>query len=188
MADALRRRALAGDFRLSLHRGDLTQTDVDAVVNAANERLQHGGGLAAALAQAGGPDVQKESDAWVRAHGPVPTGTAALTGAGDLPALWIIHAVGPVWRGGDHGEDELLRSAVRESLLLARAHRLGSVAFPAVSAGIYGFPAERCARNMLDEFSRFAQAHEVGGPEDVRVVLRDEATLQAFLAVWDAEP
>lgn len=186
MSEVLRQRRLAGDVHLSLVRGDLTQTDADAVVNAANERLQHGGGLAAALAQAGGPDVQMESDAWVRAHGPVPTGTAVLTGAGDLPALWIIHAVGPVWRGGDQGEDELLRSAVREALLLARGHRLDSVAFPAISAGIYGFPADRCARDMLDEVARFALAHPGEWPRDVRIVLRDDDVVQAFLAAWDA--
>lgn len=185
MADVLRERPLTGRFRLSLARGDLTRTDVDAVVNAANGQLQHGGGLAAALAQAGGEDVQAESDAWVRAHGPVPTGTAALTGAGELPALWIIHAVGPVWKGGGEGEDELLRSAVHEALLLARGHRLDSVAFPALSAGTYGFPKDRCARNMLDEIARFAEVHQIGGPEDIRLVLHDEETLRAFVEAWD---
>lgn len=186
MSEVLRRRALAGDFHLSLVRGDLTTTDVDAVVNAANDRLDHAGGLAAALARAGGPDVQAESDAWVRAHGPVPTGTAVLTGAGELPALWIIHAVGPVWRGGTEGEDEMLRSAVHEALLVARGHRLDSVALPAISAGVFGFPKDRCARNMLDEIARFAEVHQVGGPGDVRVVLRDEDVVEAFLAAWDA--
>ena len=181
----LRERALAGGVRLSLARGDLALLDVDAVVNAANEGLQHAGGLAAALSEAGGPDVQAESDAWVRAHGPVPTGTAALTGAGELPALWLIHAVGPVWHGGDEGEDELLRSAVREALLLARQHRLDSVALPAISAGVFGFPKDRCARNLLDEVTRFAERHRPPGPTDVRIVLRDEDTLRAFLAAWD---
>lgn len=188
-AITLRERALPlpARARLRLMRGDLATMDVDAVVNAANENLQHGGGLAAALVRAGGREVQDESDAWVRMHGPVPTGKAALTGAGELPALWIIHAVGPVWHGGAEGEERLLRSAVREALLLAREHRLDSVALPALSAGIFGYPKDECPRVILDEIARFYREEPEGGPVDVRVVLRDEDAIQAFLAAWDRQ-
>lgn len=185
MSRLLRERPLAGSFRLTLAEGDLTRHKVDAIVNAANERLDHGGGLARALAVAGGASIQEQSDAWVRARGPVATGRAALTGAGELPAKAIIHAVGPVWRGGHDGEDEALASAVHEALLTARAHRFKSVAMPAISAGIYGFPAERCARVMLAEVARFARVHQSGDPRDIRIVLKDPAVIDAFLWAWE---
>lgn len=184
--EVLRERRLAGAFRLTLARGDLTRAEGDVVVNAANEKLEHGGGLAAALARAGGPGVQEESDAWVRAHGPVATGKAAITTAGDLPAKAIVHAVGPVWRGGGEGEDDLLASAVREALLMARGHKYDSVALPAISTGIFGYPKERAARVILAEIARFAADHEVGGPTDIRIVVHDDETARAFDAAWDA--
>lgn len=182
----LRERVLHGGARLALVRGDLTRMDVDAVVNAANEDLRHGGGLAGALARAAGPTLQQESDAWVRHHGRVPTGHAVLTGAGDLPALWVIHAVGPVWRGGGHDEERLLRGAVHAALALAREHRLDSVALPAISAGIYGYPKPDCARTILAALADWLDPAAGAGPSDVRLVLRDDDVLEAFLHAWDA--
>ena len=125
--------------------GDLTQEPAEAIVNAANEQLAHGGGLAGAILRAGGREIQDESDAWVREHGPVLTGRAAITGAGRLPFKAIIHAVGPVWR--DRGdEDELLASAVTSALELAAAHGIKSISLPGISTGIFGFPKARGTR------------------------------------------
>ena len=128
--------------------GDLTREPVDAIVNAANSHLMHGGGVAGAIVRAGGRQIQRESNAWVRQHGPVPTGSAAVTGAGRLPCRYVIHAVGPVWRNrGD--EDELLAAAVTSALELAAEHHLESVSLPGISTGIFGFPKERGARVIL---------------------------------------
>jgi O-acetyl-ADP-ribose deacetylase (regulator of RNase III) len=147
----LSERAFAPDFTVQIVMGDITEERTDAIVNAANERLRHGGGVAGAISRKGGPSIQAESDA----IGFVPTGNAVVTGAGLLSASCIIHAVGPVWHGGAHGEDELLASAVRESLLRASERGLRSVAIPAVSSGIFGFPKDRCASVMLKTLRMF---------------------------------
>src|SRR5262245_52258974 len=132
--------------------GDITALEVDAVVNAANEELQLGGGVAGAIRRRGGPSIQRECDR----IGHCATGGAAVTGGGDLPAKWVIHAVGPVWRGGSDREEELLASTV--SSALRRAEEIGakSVALPAVSTGIYGFPLERAAEISLAAAREFA--------------------------------
>jgi O-acetyl-ADP-ribose deacetylase (regulator of RNase III) len=135
---------------IEARRGDLTQEECDAIVNAANSHLAHGGGVAGAIVRRGGAQIQDESNAWVRKFGPVPTGQVAVTGPGTLPCKTIIHAVGPVWSGGGAGEEDLLRSAVHNSLLKAQELCLGSIALPAISSGIFGFPKERCARIMVD--------------------------------------
>lgn len=132
---------------IRLLQGDITELEVDAIVNAANEHLAHGGGVAGSIARKGGPTIQAESDAWVRTHGIVKTGSAAMTGAGRLNARRVIHAVGPVYGTGD--EDAKLALAVRAALNLADQTGLCSVAFPAISTGIFGFPIARCARIML---------------------------------------
>jgi O-acetyl-ADP-ribose deacetylase (regulator of RNase III) len=133
---------------LELIRGDITAMETDAIVNAANERLAHGGGVAGAISRRGGPEIQQESDAWVRKHGRVPTGSAAITGAGSLPAKFVIHAVGPVYDGTPRSA-ELLASALRSSLALADGNKLKSVAVPAISTGIFGYPLDEAARVML---------------------------------------
>lgn len=133
---------------LELIEGDVTTLDTDAIVNAANEHLIHGGGVAGVIARKGGPAIQRESDAWVRQHGPVPTGSAAITSGGNLPARYVIHAVGPVY--GRRDAALLLSSAVRAALRLADEYGLKSVALPAISTGIFGYPMEEAARVMLE--------------------------------------
>jgi len=130
---------------LELTEGDITEMDTDAIVNAANSRLQHGGGVAGAIVRKGGWIIQEESNK----IGYVPVGEAAITTAGKLKAKYVIHAVGPVWRDGKENEDEKLRNATLNSLKLADKNNLRSIAFPAISAGIFGFPIDRCAKIML---------------------------------------
>lgn len=132
---------------------DITEMDADAIVNAANSRLSHRGGVAAAIALRGGPTIQEESDLWVTVRGTVPTGSCAITGAGKLPARYVIHAVGP--RMGEGDEDIKLRLATLSCLETAEKHNLRSIAFPAVSTGVFGMPMERCATVMLGTVLEF---------------------------------
>jgi O-acetyl-ADP-ribose deacetylase (regulator of RNase III) len=132
---------------LALVQGDITRIPADAIVNAANSALAGGGGVDGAIHRAGGPSIMAELRE--RFEG-CPTGEAVVTGAGDLPAQWVIHAVGPRWAGGVRGEEQLLRSAYRASM--ARAAEVGArtVAFPAISCGIYGYPLDEGARVALE--------------------------------------
>ena len=124
---------------ITVVQGDITAREVDAIVNAANDRLQHGGGVAAAIARAGGPTIQEESDAWIAEHGPLSPGVAAVTSAGDMPARWVIHVAGPIHREGQDNAG-LLRTAVRTALDAARDAGARRVVLPAISAGVYGYP------------------------------------------------
>jgi len=155
-------------------RGDLTKFEVDAIVNAANQALQHGGGVAGAISRAGGPSIQEESDR----IGHCETGSAVVTGAGSLPARWVIHAVGPVWRGGAEREDELLDSAVTSALALAEELGAMTVALPAISTGIYGFPLERAARISVAAARRIAVSAR--SLRKISFVLFDDAARETF--------
>lgn len=130
-------------MRIDLLEGDITREEVDAIVNAANSQLQHGGGVAAAIAHAGGWIIQQQSNEWIRLHGPVTHEQPAYTEGGTLPCRYVIHAVGPIW--GEGNEDKKLASAIEGSLRLAENLKLESLAFPSISTGIYGFPEERAA-------------------------------------------
>ena len=160
--------------RIALVQGDITKQEVDAIVNAANSSLLGGGGVDGAIHRAGGPAILAES----RLLGGCETGDAKATTAGDLPARHVIHTVGPVWQGGEANEDELLASCHRRSLEVAAGLGSRTVAFPAISTGVYRFPVERAARIALETTA----AELVRHPEiqEVRFVLFSDEHLHAF--------
>lgn len=166
---------------LELHQGDITLEQTDAIVNAANSRLAGGGGVDGAIHRRGGPDIMAETNA--RYPDGCPTGSAVISGAGRLAARYVIHAVGPVWRGGGQGEADLLASAYRRSLELAVDHNCRSVAFPALSTGAYGYPIDLAARVALRTVISFLK--EKGQPELVRFVLFSEGAFGAFAAALE---
>jgi O-acetyl-ADP-ribose deacetylase (regulator of RNase III) len=141
--------------RIEVVEGDITRCEVDAIVNAANETLLGGGGVDGAIHRAAGPELLAEC----RGVGGCPTGEARITRGYRLPAKYVIHTVGPVWRGGRAGEAELLAACYRNSLRLAREHGLRSVAFPAISCGVYGYPLADAARIAVREVREFRTEH-----------------------------
>jgi O-acetyl-ADP-ribose deacetylase len=168
-----------GGASLELTQGDITALAVDAIVNAANKFLAHGGGVALAIVRKGGPKIQAESTSLVAKRGPLEPGDAVITSGGMLPAKFVIHTVGPIW--GDDApatSDNLLRASVRSSLTLADQQGLKSIAFPAISTGIYRFPVDRAARLMLTEAAAYLSGKT--GLERVVCCLFDDATYRAF--------
>lgn len=165
-----------GRGTLELVEGDITAQRVDAIVNAANSRLAGGGGVDGAIHRAGGPSIMDETDR--RYPQGCPTGSAVISGAGRLPARFVIHAVGPIWRGGGDGEAGKLAGAHRRCLELAVEHDCASVAFPAISTGVYGYPLDQAARVALSTTAGFLRTH--GRPGVVRFVLFDRPALAAF--------
>ena len=164
---------------LRLEQGDITRIQADAIVNAANSALAGGGGVDGAIHRAAGRSVMAELDEIRAKIGHCPTGKAVVTGAGRLLARYIIHAVGPVYNGGDQGEPELLASCYRESLRLAAEREAKSVAFPAISTGIYGYPLAEAAEIAIREIRAFLGSIP-SSIEDVVIVLFDKNALQVF--------
>lgn len=175
-------KVLIGRSRLVLTQGDITLQDVDAIVNAANSELAGGGGVDGAIHRAAGASVMEET----RSRYPLgcPTGDAVATSAGSLRARHLFHAVGPVWQGGHKREAELLRSCYRRCLELAVKHRCQSVAFPAISTGVYRFPVDLAAENSLDEVRQFLESHP--DAMQVLIVLFDPGTYGAFARVLES--
>jgi O-acetyl-ADP-ribose deacetylase len=191
MNTLLREKTLPGERRLEIAQGDLTSEPVDAIVNAANSQLQHGGGVAWAIVRRGGDVIQRESDAWVRKYGPVSHDKAAFTTAGNLPCRYVIHVVGPIWgdtpAGASGDEDKKLAQAVRAALACADELGLESLALPAISTGIFGFPKERAAGILFAEIEKYFDENNASGLKLVRITLFDQPTIDAFLKVWDME-
>jgi len=166
-----------GTSRLELVEGDITKQDTEAIVNAANSSLLGGGGVDGAIHRAGGPQILEEC----RKIGGCPTGEARITTGGRLPARWVIHTVGPVYRDGNHGEADLLASAYRNSLRLASERAIKTVAFPSISTGAYGYPLAEAARIALTTTLDYLKAH----PEIalVRFVLFGRAAYETYETV-----
>ncbi|SFJ05117.1 O-acetyl-ADP-ribose deacetylase [Planctomicrobium piriforme] len=160
------RRNLA-ECLLELVQGDITRQQVDAIVNAANSRLAGGGGVDGAIHQAGGPEIMAETNR-LYPQG-CPTGQAVISTAGTLPARYVLHAVGPMWKGGRQGERALLQSAYRHGLQLALENECASIAFPAISTGVYGYPVDRAATDSLEAVIDFLR--ERHAPQRTRFVL-----------------
>ena len=158
--------------------GDITQEAVDAIVNAANSHLAHGGGVAGAIVRRGGRIIQEESNRWVQEHGPVPTGKAAITSAGRLPAKYVIHAVGPRWGMGN--EEQLLYEAVQSALTLADEKGLRSIALPAISTGIFGFPKPLGVRTILRAIQDYLDAHPDSSLHEIHLCNIDAYTTELF--------
>ena len=168
--------ATIGACQLELVTGDITRQATDAIVNAANSRLAGGGGVDGAIHRGGGPSIMEETQQ--RYPQGCPTGDAVVTQAGELPARYVIHAVGPIWKGGQKQEESLLASAYRRSLEVAGALQCASVAFPSLSTGAYAYPLQQAAHVALRTVAACLRQH--GQPKRVRFVLFDDQTYEAY--------
>ena len=183
MNTILRKHLYYANHHLEIVQGDITLEQVDAIVNAANEQLAHGAGVAGIIARKGGPLVDAESRTWVRKYGPVSHAEPAFTTGGELPCKFIIHAVGPIWGSGE--EDEKLASAILGALCRAEELELASIAIPAISTGFFGFPIDRAAHIFFSAIQTYFERMPDTPVELVRLVLYDPAVVKIFLEVYD---
>lgn len=158
--------------KFGVYRGDITKVEADVIVNAANSSLMGGGGVDGATHRAGGPVILQECRKIVAEQGECPPGDAVITTAGNLPARYVIHTVGPIWKGGKSGEPEKLKNCYRNSLELAVDNDCASIAFPNISTGVYGYPKEEAARIAVAEVAAFLRKNSA--PERVILVCFDE--------------
>jgi len=170
---------------IQIVQGDITTEEVDAIVNAANEHLQHGGGVAWMIARQGGSTIQKESSDWIRQHGRVSHSHPAWTSGGNLPAKYVIHAVGPVFGEGD--EDNKLESATTGSLRVADELKCTSIALPAISTGIFGFPKDRAAGIIFSAAEKYFADNPTSVIKTVKLVLFDQRSVDVFVNVWESK-
>jgi len=179
-------RAIRFDSGISMEiqQGDITRVPADVIVNAANTQLRHGGGVAGAIARSGGPLIQQESDAWIAQFGPIDHQHPAYTSAGQLPCQYVIHAAGPIWGEGD--EDRKLADTISSALVLADHLQAASISFPAISTGIFGFPADRAAEIFMHSFWNYAQTHPGIYLKRILMVLYDMAAVAIFINAFDA--
>jgi len=171
--------ANVNQVKLLIIKGDITQQDTDAIVNAANPSLMGGGGVDGAIHRAGGPTILEECKQIVARQGRLPTGKAVITSGGNLKARHVIHTVGPVWHGGTTNEAELLASAYQESLKVAAENHLVSISFPSISTGAYGYPVDDAAKVAIGTVSSFLRKN-VTSIKEVVFVLFDSATFAAY--------
>lgn len=168
--------------KIKLIKGNIVDQEVDAIVNAANSSLIGGGGVDGAIHKAGGPAIAEELKVIREKQGGCPTGRAVITGAGNLKAKYVIHAVGPIWKGGNHNEDNLLASAYIESLKLADEYNVKTIAFPSISTGAYGFPVERAARIALRVVSDYLEGSNI---KEVRFVLFSDRDYEVYSKAYE---
>ena len=171
---------LAHSLTLRIIKGDITTEKVDAIVNAANSHLMHGGGVAAAIARKGGTIIDEESAKIVKNRGPVKVGSAVITKAGNLPATMVIHTVGPHWKGGEGKEHQKLANCINSVLALAEENGCESISIPAISSGIFGFPKDQCAQVILQAIEDFVKANPHLILQQIRLCNIDEETVKIF--------
>jgi len=159
--------------KIMLKRGDITEMNVDVIVNAANTKLMGGGGVDGAIHAAGGPTILDECKSHIDAYGECPTGDAVMTTGGELSSKCVIHTVGPVWHGGRFGETQLLHDCYVNSLQMADHHSLHSVAFPSISTGVYGYPKEDAAEVAIEAVESYMNEHD-GIDEVIFVCFSDD--------------
>jgi len=165
---------------LQVRKGDITEECVDIIVNEANSNLQHSRGIAGAIAQKGGRDIQHQSDRWIRKYGPVPPGAVAFTEAGSLHAKRVVHAVGPIWRGGNSNEDHEYWDAIFHALEWAHKYKFKSMAIPPLGVGFLGFPVQRSAYLLVDCVAKFFMQHPKTKLREIRLVSFDQEVADAM--------
>jgi len=172
-------------IKLQICSGDITKEPSEAIVNAANNNLMLGGGVAGAIERAGGETIQQECDVWTELYGNVPDGQCGLSHGGNMSCKYVIHAVGPVWYDGNRNEDRSLLLSVYNSLLMANELQVKSISFPAISSGIFGFPKERCAKIMFHAFFQFCKNFPDTTVKLIRFANYDDPTVTCFISEFD---